>query len=116
MKKKLEALRQLTKLSREAELARLRELAKEEAELKSMLLELNSGDLGSVLAGDTSDRLLVAHEIRAHTVSAWKSRKTAEINRSRSQVRAKMETQKRKASRAFGRDEALAAGIKKLPD
>lgn len=114
MKKKLQELRQLTKIAREAELARLSELAREDQELQALLRGLNVDELGAVISGATSDRMMVAHEIRAHTVTAWKARQIAEVNRKRSVVRAKMETQKQKASRAFGRDEALAASIRKL--
>jgi len=114
MKKKLEKIRQLTEMSRVAELARLSELAREDEALKGVLRGLNTHALGEVLAGTDTDRMLVAHEIRAHTVSAWKARQIAEVNRQRSQVRAKMERQRIKASRAFGRDEALAATIKRL--
>ncbi len=114
MKKKLEELKKLTQIAREAELAKLNELSRQDEELQSKLRELKAEDIGFVLLGGATDRLSVAHEIRAHTVSAWKARQIAEINRDRSKVRAKIETQKKKASRAFGRDEALSASIKKL--
>jgi hypothetical protein len=113
MRKKLIALQKLTQISRDTELSRMRELAQQDNELKAQVQSLLHDDLGAVISGTEADRMIVAHEIRSHTVSAWKGKRVAELNAKRAHVRAQMEVQRKSASRAFGRDEALKEALKK---
>lgn len=114
MNKKLVELQKLTCMSREVELAKLRVFLDQDAELKQSIAVLGQNGPSGVLVDGDGDRMIIAQEIHSPVVNAWKEKRIAELNGQRANVKAKLENQRILASRAFGRDEAMLALIKRL--